>query len=260
MTESQSFEDVRYETAGAVAEVTLDRPEKRNAIRPRTIEELDAARSLAEADDEVGALVVRSGSPGVFSAGADLSHMMSIIDDSAACEAFFEDLNGLYNSFEESSLGVVAGVTGTAMAGGLELVLACDLAVASADAEFGDQHINVNLMAAGGGSQRLPMLVGPRRAKELVLTGKTVPASTARDWGLVNEVVEDDGSGETTREAARSLAEDVARHHPRVVRRSKDLIRTGMDVPLAAGLEYERMTSLAHMQSEEAQAALERFS
>jgi len=253
MSDEEPFQDITYKSSDGVGEAIIDRPEARNALRPRTLSDLQTALSTAEDDPEVTALVLRSSKDQVFSAGADLKFVRTNLDDPVALEEFFSDLNDLFLAMEKSSLGVVGCVSGSALAGGLEVVLACDIVVASPEAEFGDQHINVNLMAAGGGSQRLPRLLGPRRTKELVLTGKTITAETALDWGLINEVAEDPV------EAGASVAERIARHHPRVVGHSKALLTTGRDVPLEAGLELERMTAMAHIQSDLVRETLEQF-
>lgn len=253
MNDGKSFQDIQYESSNGVGELVVDRPEARNALRARTLRELRSALSTAEDEPDVTALIFRSTNDRVFCAGADLKFVRENLDDAVALEGFFSDLNDLFLEMGDSSLGIVGVVSGSALAGGLEVVLACDVVVASPDAEFGDQHINVNLMAAGGGSQRLPRILGPRRAKELVLTGKTITAETALDWGLVNDVDDDPV------EAGRSVAERIASHHPRVVGHSKALLETGQDVPLEAGLELERKTAMAHIQSDLVRETLEEF-
>lgn len=244
--------DVRYEVRDGFAEIVLDRPEKLNAIRPRTLTDLDEARERAEGDDDVRAILIAGAGDG-FSAGADLSAVRMLMDDQAGIEQFLRSWHGTYDSLADTSLPTVACVDGRALAGGLELVLVCDLAVASPDARFGDQHVNVNLIPGGGGSQRLPRIVGRRRAKELMLTGETISAETAVEWGLANRVEAD------PRDATRELARRLADHHPVALARAKELVDAGMDLSLEDGLGLELETAVRHLLSDAAEEGLEEF-
>lgn len=246
------YEDIRYEQSGTVAEFVLDRPDKRNALRKRTLIALHSAYDRAREND-VTAIVVRSGVSGMFSAGADLDLLERYRDDPPAFVEFLEEIHAVYDTFEQGPMPVIACVDGPALAGGLELVLACDLAVASTTAEFGDQHINVNLFGGGGGTQRLPRIVGPRRAKQLVLTGDRISAERAQEWGLVNYV------SETPLEAARDLGEKLGSHHPAVLAKSKELLAVGSEEPLDVGLALEREKSVVHHQTDAAREGLAEF-
>jgi enoyl-CoA hydratase/carnithine racemase len=150
---------------------------------------------------------------------------------------------------------VVAGVHGLALAGGLELLLVCDLVVCDEGARLGDQHANFALVAGGGGSQRLPRLIGARRAKELMLLGGWLSAAEARDWGLVNRVVPAGAVATAVDEMAGSLAakSDSAN------RAVKALVNRAFDADLTSGLEMELAVTASHMRSAEAAEGLAAF-
>ncbi len=150
---------------------------------------------------------------------------------------------------------VVAGVHGLALAGGLELTLVCDLVVADEEARLGDQHANFALVAGGGGSQRLPRLIGARRAKELMLLGGWLSARQALDWGLINRVA----PAGTVEAATRALAAELAEKSGAASRTVKLLVDRGLDLELREGLELEKQTVAAHMRTEDAAAGLRAF-
>jgi enoyl-CoA hydratase/carnithine racemase len=146
-------------------------------------------------------------------------------------------------------------VHGVALAGGLELTMVCDLVVVDAEARLGDQHVNFALLAGGGGSQRLPRLIGARRAKELMLLGGWLDAPQALAWGLVNRVAP---SG-TVVEVALALARELAGKSAAANRAAKLLIDRGLDVDLRTGLALEKRVVAEHMQGEDARAGLRAF-
>jgi len=256
---ADEFEDIAYEVRQATAEIVLDRPDCLNAIRPQTLSELNSAIDQAETDPEVVAGLIRSGSDQFFSSGGDLNVVGELIGDQSGYESFLESWHETFNKLNNSDIPIVGYVTGPALAGGLELVLVCDVAVASADAEFGDQHINLNLLPSGGGSQRLPHLVGLRRAKELILTGKTISAKTAEDWGLVNHVIEKDDTEADPLETARSFVKTISQHDPDALCRSKELINRSVDLDLEDGIELELQAVLRHQHSDAAKTGLAEF-
>src|SRR5438552_4308082 len=164
----QTMRAVRFERDGAVARVVLDRPGQMNAISPELLEELDAACAAIEADRGIGAVAL-TGSGRAFCAGADLKIVQELAPHPEGWRAFMDLWHRVFDRLERLPVPVVAGVHGLALAGGLELTMVCDLVVVDAEARLGDQHTNFALVAGGGGSQRLPRLIGARRAKELML-------------------------------------------------------------------------------------------
>jgi len=175
------FETITYTTSGGVARITLHRPDRLNAISPELLRDLDRACAAVEGD--AGARVVTLTATGrAFCAGADLRAVRELSPDPERWGAFMRLWHRVFDRIEALPVPVIAGVHGLALAGGLELVLVADLVVADEAARLGDQHANFGLVAGGGGSQRLPRLIGARRAKELMLLGGWLTAPEALAW------------------------------------------------------------------------------
>jgi enoyl-CoA hydratase/carnithine racemase len=178
---------VRYEVAGQVATVTLDRPEKLNAMDRQMLGELEAAAASAAGDPTVRAVVV-TGAGRAFSSGLDVAEFAAM-SDPAAAERVVADLQRAISAVELLPKPVVAAVNGLAFGGGLQLAIACDLRLASDRAEFASMEMRWAIVPDMGGTERLPRLVGLGRAKELIFTGRPVGADEALRIGLVNRVV-----------------------------------------------------------------------
>jgi enoyl-CoA hydratase len=208
--ESDTRTPVRTERRGRVLLIVIDRPEARNAINGAVGEGLVRAVALLDDDDEL-TVGVLTGAPPVFCAGMDLK-AFARGEDMSASGAFVRD---------GARKPLIAAVEGAALAGGLELALACDLIVAAADARLGIPEVTRGLLAGGGALLRLPALVGAARAMELALTGDPVTAARAHEIGLVARVAE---PGCAVSEALR-LAERVAANAPLGVAASKQVVR-----------------------------------
>ncbi|WP_340100473.1 enoyl-CoA hydratase/isomerase family protein [Salinibaculum salinum] len=257
-TPDGGYTDIAYRTEGNVAEVLIERAEKGNTLRPETIDEIDSAREHAEDADDIGALVIRSEGDRFFSTGADLNSVLPLIEegDSDGVSEFNANWHAAYRRIEQSDLPIIAAVSGQALAGGFELVLVCDQVVATPEARFGDHHVKYNLIGGGGSTQRLPRIVGPRRAKELLLSDKTISAETAREWGLVNQVTDED---ESLTDAVMDYVADIAKHHPLALKRQKQLANQSLESSLAAGLKLEQETANVHLMSNAVQEGLAEF-
>jgi enoyl-CoA hydratase/carnithine racemase len=182
------YETIRLSVEGPTATLTLNRPGSLNALSPLMVGELASAVAEVDGRREVKVLVVR-GEGRAFCAGADLTFLGQAFDDPTALTGYLKDLNSLLFRLEELPVPVVAVVHGYALAGGLELLLACDLAIAAEDAQIGDQHANLGLMPGGGSTQRLPQKLGLGRAMELLFTGRWLSGREAEEWGLVTRAV-----------------------------------------------------------------------
>lgn len=206
---------VEYETRGRVAVITIRRPEARNAVNGEVADALEAAVDRLEAEDGTWVGILAGEGP-VFSAGADLKAIASGQAASITTE------RGGFGGFvrRERTKPVVAAVDGPALAGGCELVLACDMVVASTSAAFGLPEVKRSLVAAAGGLFRLPRAVPRNVAMELALTGDPMPAARAYQLGLVNELV-DPGKA---LEAAIGLAERICANAPLAVRESRQIV------------------------------------
>ena len=246
---------VLVEKQGRVARLTLNRPAQMNAVSPELLDDLWAACDAVESDPEVK-VVTLTGAGRAFCAGADLRVVQERATDPARWREFMTQWRRVYDRVEALPKPVIAGVHGMALAGGLELVLVCDLAVADEEARLGDQHANFGLLAGGGGSQRLPRVVGPRRAKELMLLGGWLSARQALEWGLVNRVAPAGTLPAVLDELAGALAEKSAAASAAVKRL---VARAVDDADLRAGLDVEGETVSRHMQGADAAEGLAAF-
>jgi enoyl-CoA hydratase len=242
---------VTLDKEGAIARVALNRPAQMNAISPELLEDLWTACDEVERDPRVK-VVTLTGTGRAFSAGADLIAVRELSPDPDRWAAFMALWHRVFNRIEALPRPVIAGVHGVALAGGLELVLVCDLAVADEEARLGDQHANFGLVAGGGGSQRLPRVVGPRRAKELMLLGGWLTAREACAWGLVNRVA----PGGQLAAALDEMAQKLARLSAGASRTAKALVNRAGDVDLASGLDFEIAMVAQHMRSADAAEGL----
>ena len=185
------FTQAGYDRQGPAAWITLNRPAKRNALSPVMLAELHQALDQAEADPEARVLVL-SGAPPAFCAGADLEFFRARLDEPDGCDRFLaaiiEPLARLMARLRASSRPVIAAVNGACAAGGLELILACDLIVATSDATFTDAHARLGIAPAVGAAAGLVRAVGEFRAKRILLASEPIGAATMADYGLVTEV------------------------------------------------------------------------
>lgn len=245
---------VTYAAAGGIARIVLNRPEQLNAISPTLLGDLDRVCAAVEGDPAVR-VVTLTAAGRAFCAGADLGSVKELSPDPEKWNGFMRLWHRVFNRLETLPAPVVAGVNGLALAGGLELVLVADLVVADEAARLGDQHANFGLVAGGGGSQRLPRLLGARRAKELMLLGGWLSAADALAWGLVNRVAPAGTLGTAVEEMARTLAAKSAS----AGRTVKALVNRAFDTDLTSGLEMELHLVAAHMRGADAAEGLRAF-
>jgi enoyl-CoA hydratase/carnithine racemase len=248
------LETVTYAAGKGIAHVTLNRPDQLNAISPRLLEDLDQVCAAIEGDRAVRAVALTAAGR-AFCAGADLKAVRELAPDPVKWSSFMRLWHRVFNRIEALPVPVVAGVQGLALAGGLELVLVADLVVADEAARLGDQHANFGLVAGGGGSQRLPRVVGGRRAKEMMLLGGWLSAAQALEWGLVNRVAPASTLGAVVEEMARQIASGS----DSAARTVKALVNRAFDTDLVTGLELELSLVAAHMRTAEAAEGLSAF-
>jgi enoyl-CoA hydratase len=187
------FTQVSYATPGPAAWITLNRPVKRNALTPVMLAELHQALDRAEAGRDTRVIVL-TGAPPAFCAGADLEFFRAKLDEDDGCEQFLaaviEPLARFMARLRASARPVVAAVNGACAAGGLELILACDVVVATADATFTDAHSRLGIAPAVGAAAGLVRAVGEFRAKRILLESNPIDAATMAGYGLVTDVTE----------------------------------------------------------------------
>jgi enoyl-CoA hydratase/carnithine racemase len=244
-------EFVRLEVADGIATIRLDRPPV-NALNDQVRDELADAARQAGASDEIRAVILYGGEK-VFAAGADIKQMAEA--DYAAMADRAGHLQAALNLVAGLPKPVVAAITGYALGGGMELALAADFRVAGEGARLGQPEILLGVIPGGGGTQRLPRLVGPARAKDIVFTGRMVPAAEAHAIGLVDLVVPD----ASVYEAARDMVKRYASGPALALRAAKQAIDHGLDVDLATGLEIERLHFAALFATEDQKAGMRSF-
>lgn len=182
-----SYQNLLYFADGGVATITINRPDKMNALNRQTVNEIGEAVKQANADTNVKMILVTGAGPKAFVAGADISEFSSI--SVAQGSEFAANGHRVFNSIEQSPKPVIAAVNGFALGGGCELAMACHIRVASDNAKFGQPEVNLGLIPGYGGTQRLVQHIGKGKALELMMTGDMINASDALALGLVNYVV-----------------------------------------------------------------------
>lgn len=219
-----------------VRRLTLNRPERMNALDGPTLQMLnDAVRECGAAAD-VKVLVIR-GHGRAFCAGNDLKWLAGgVLADRVAHMRHQDLMQDTYERLECAPQIVLASINGYAMAGGFELALACDLMIADAQAQLGDEHIRRNLLPSGGGSQRLPRKLGLQRAMYYLVTGRRMTGAQACELGLAARAV----PAEQLERATLELASEIARADALALASTKAMARKSMELPLSDGLRYER--------------------
>lgn len=224
---------IRVEHAGHARIITLERPERRNAISLAMMAEICDAVSSAERDATVGALII-TGGPSYFSAGADLTEAQSV-STPAEVRGYLANLHRLTETLETSAKPVVAAIEGFCLTGGLELALACDIRIGAEASSYGITSARIGTVAGAGGTQRLPRLVGPGNALEILFGAEPIDATHAFRIGLINRLVP---KGAALVEALR-LATLYAARAPLSHAFVKRAVYRGLDMDLASGLELE---------------------
>lgn len=216
--------------------LTLNRPKSLNALNGELTKQLLAAVRRTAADDTIKVIVVKAAGR-AFCAGADLKWLNEgTLADHHAHLAFQDDLADLCNSLEAAPQVTIGAIQGYALAGGMELALACDMLVVAEGAEMGDEHIRRNLIPGGGGSQRLPRKAGLARGLYHLLTGARITGRQAAEYGLACAAV----PVEQVEAHALELAQALAKTDGKALATTKELVRRGMELPLSEGLWLER--------------------
>jgi len=228
-----TYQTIEVERGDHVATITLNRPGVLNAQNNPMREELMDVFAALKSDEEVRAIVVTGAGERAFSAGADIKEFLAL----PVHTRFREQRKRLdYRAeMDRCPQPIIAAIRGFALGGGLELALACDIRIAAEDAQLGLTEVNLAIIPGGGGTQRLPRLVGRGKALEMILTGARVPAAEALRIGLVERVVP---IGELM-PAALALARTIAGKAPVALRYAKEAVVSGLALPLADGLRLE---------------------
>lgn len=230
---NDTYTSLTVERDGGFAVVTLNRPQRMNALSRALIAEIGAAFTALGAERDVRVIILTGSGDKAFCAGADLKERKTM--PPARVPDFVRNIRRTMDDVEALPQPTIAVVNGFAFGGGTELLLACDLRVAAAHAQFGLTETTLAIIPGAGGTQRLPRLVGRSRAKDLILTGRKLDAVEAERIGLVNRIAPAGKLAETAVELART----IAANGPVAVRAAKAAIDSGCEEPLTKGLEIE---------------------
>ncbi|MFD1709402.1 enoyl-CoA hydratase/isomerase family protein [Ottowia sp. GY511] len=233
--------------------IRLNRPDAMNSLTPKVLQAIDKGLDQALESTDV-MTVVLTGTGRAFCAGADLKYVRGQLGENGT-SAFLAGVLRTMNRLDRFPKPVIASLNGITLAGGLELVLCCDLVIAAKSAKIGDAHANYGLLPGGGGSVRLPRVIGPTRAKYLLYTGEFVSAEDMREAGLVTQVVDDS----QLEAATQKVADTIATKSPLGLQRMKSLVDDGLDQSEDTALRLELLASEAHAFSADFREGLEAF-
>jgi enoyl-CoA hydratase len=255
MAETKNTGDVDSIIEAGALRIRLNRPDAMNALTPKVVSRITELLRANASNPEIKAVVL-TGAGAAFCAGADLKVVRGQTAASAkTLSDFLVSVSTMMAELEAFPCPVIAAVNGIAVAGGLELVLCCDLVVAARSARFGDAHANFGLLPGGGASVRLPRKIGVTRAKYLFYTGDFLPAEDLVATGLVNQVVEDS----ELEEATNRIVAKLAKKSPLALRRMKALVDDGLEQPQTVALRAELLASEVHSHSFDMKEGLAAF-
>src|SRR5215207_4452555 len=246
-----SYETLLTEARDGVGVVTVNRPEVRNALNRRVMEEMRAVLDGFREDDGVGAVVFTGAGEKAFVAGADIGELRerTILDGLAAA------MQRLYDEIEGFEKPTIAAVNGYALGGGCELAMACDIRIAAENARFGLPEVTLAILPGAGGTQRLARHIGKGRALEMIMTGRLMDAEEALSAGLVSKVVPQ----EDLMDAVKETAEQVLTKGPLAVRLAKLAVQAGYETDQRTGLLIERLAQAILLTSEDKREGISAF-
>lgn len=228
-----SYNTIIYQKEDGIGIITINRPKSMNSLSSELFREMVEVLGQIAVDPEVR-VVILTGSEKFFAAGADITEIRNIAS-AVEAHAFIKGAHAAFNGLENLEKPVIAAISGLALGGGCELLLACDIRICSENAVFGQPEIKIGVIPGAGGTQRLPRTIGVTKAKELLYTGDTMDAAEALRVGLVSRVVP---LGKVLEEAL-AMAKKIARQAGVALRITKDVVNTGLSLDLASALAYE---------------------
>jgi len=228
-----NYQNLLLDIKDHIATVTVNRPDKLNALNIQTVNELNDVFTEIEENEDVYVVIITGSGEKAFVAGADISELNEL--DVLSAKEFSERGNHVYSRIEGLDKPVIAAVNGFALGGGCELALACHIRVASENAKFGQPEVNLGIIPGYGGTQRLPRVVNPGRALEYILTGDMINAEEAFRTGLVNRVFPQSELMNKTME----IASKIASKGRQAIRFALKAVRSTMNMSLKDGLKYE---------------------
>lgn len=234
---------VRTDVSESIGTLTIDRPEVKNALDLETVNQIREALRQFEANESVGAVIVTGAGESAFVSGADINAIRARGRD----EGLAAINSSLFSDIERFPRPTIAAINGYALGGGCEMALACDIRICADTAKFGQPELGLGIIPGAGATQRLPRLVGMGRAKHLILTGETIDATQALDWGLVTAVT----PSSQLQIRARELAKRILRQGPLAARLAKLALNASARVDLDSGLLIETLAQAVCYSSED---------
>jgi enoyl-CoA hydratase len=247
---AMAYETILVERDGAVGIVTLNRPEKLNALNKQLMTELVDALQEFDRDESIRCIALL-GSDKVFAAGADIGEMA----EAQPIDLLFENRFARWDAIRAISKPIVAGVAGYCLGGGCEMVMTCDMIVAGDNAQFGQPEINIGVIPGAGGTQRLTRAVGKAIAMDLILTGRFLTAREALEAGLVSRVV----AAEAWRDETLKVCHTIATKSPVALRVAKECVLKAFDTTIEGGIDYERRAFYLLFASEDQKEGMRAF-
>ncbi|WHY88900.1 enoyl-CoA hydratase/isomerase family protein [Neobacillus novalis] len=249
------YETIQFERRGAGAWIILNSPEKMNSVSSTMLMELETVLSECQSDSTVQAIVL-TGTGKAFCAGADLKNVLSSLNHSEpGMKDFLDQFDEVCGLIRKMPKPVIAAINGLALAGGLELVMCCDIVYAAESAKIGDAHSNFGVFPGAGGAAILPRKIGLNRAKYLLFSGDFLSAAELERFGLVNQVVPDGDLGLEVEK----FVEKLATKSPLVLRRMKEVANASVDQTQDAALRHEMLNLRQHVRSYDLAEGLKAF-
>ncbi|WP_423798680.1 enoyl-CoA hydratase/isomerase family protein [Neobacillus sp. SAB-20_R2A] len=228
-----SFDNILVEKLGSIGVIKINRPSVRNALDQDTITEMEEGFEALERDDSIGVIVFTGTGDKAFAAGADIKQVRGY----QPMDAISFGMSRFYQKVESSPKVTIAAVNGYALGGGSELALSCDIRIASENAKFGLPELNLAVIPAAGGTQRLTRLIGKSRALDIILTGDMITAAEAKEIGLVSAVV----PAEELCRAVEEKAGKILAKGPLAVRLAKLAVHSGAETDIQTGILIEQL-------------------
>lgn len=246
-----AFDNLLTEVEDGILWLTINRPKERNALNASTLADLVKAFEWIETNEAIRVVVIQGAGGKAFAAGADIKQLY----ERENLEALEPGIQKVFNTIEESSKVTIAAVEGYALGGGCELAIACDIRVAGENAKFGLPELNLGIIPGGGGTQRLARIVGKGRALDMVLTGDIIDAETAKEYGLVKQVI----NKEEWKETIQSIAKAIIKKGPIAVRLAKLAINHGYDQDLKTAMMIEKLAQTIAFSTEDRKEGTKAF-
>ena len=248
-----TYDHIIFEEVNGIVTITFNRPKALNALNSDLLQEFSHVLDEIFRNEAIRVLILTGAGDKSFVAGADITELARL--DPLGAKGFAQMGHDSINKLQLLPIPVIAAVNGFALGGGTEIAIACDFIYASENASFGQPEINLGLIPGFGGTQRLPRLIGKNRAKELILTGKMIPAAEAKEMGLVNKVCSQD----TLMDEVFKIAKSMASKGRVSLRAAKEAVNSGMDVDLKTGCMYEIDAFALCMASEDSKEGTSAF-